>query len=69
MRSKQNFQQSGVSSEKNEAIAGKKADMFEATTNAVKKSMFESLGLQLYEAQQRIANMDSMNGCIITLTI
>lgn len=37
MRSKQNFQQSGVSSEKNEAIAGKKADMFEATTNAVKK--------------------------------
>lgn len=43
--------------------------MFEATTNAIKKSVFESFGLELCEAQQRIANTESMNGCIITLTI
>lgn len=47
--------------------------MFEATANAIKKNnlkkIFESLGLELHEAQQRIANMESMNCCIITLTI
>ena len=46
--------------------------MFEATANAIKKKIkkvFESLGLELYEAQQRIANMESMNCCIITLMI
>lgn len=43
--------------------------MFEATTNAIKKKIFESLGLELHEAQQRIANIESMNYFIITLTI
>lgn len=49
-----------------------KADVFEATANAIKKKfkkVFESVGLELHEAQQRFANMESRNCWIITLTI
>lgn len=50
-----------------------KADVFEATANAIRKKIieevFESIGLELHEAQQRIANMESRNCWIITLTI
>lgn len=57
-----------------QSIWKEKADVFEGTANAVRKKLklkkvFEIAGLELHEAQQRIANVEGRNCWIITLRI